>query len=51
MRAIDAKEVRYLDPTKSQNEFGINANSGAIVVKTMNAKDKEKAAKDKPKDP
>ena len=54
LRAIDAKEIRYLDPTKSQNEYGINANRGAIVVKTMNAKDREKAAekaKDKPKDP
>jgi hypothetical protein len=51
LRAIDAKEIRYLDPTKAQNEYGVNANSGAIVVKTMSAKDKEKAAeksKDKP---
>jgi hypothetical protein len=51
VRAIDAKEVRYLDPSKSQNEFGINANSGAIVVKLMSAKDKEKKKEDKPKDP
>lgn len=52
LRAIDAKEVRYLDPTKSQNEYGISANSGAIVVKTMSAKDKEKTKdKEKPKDP
>jgi len=26
-------EVRYLDPTQSQNEFGITANAGAIVIK------------------
>jgi hypothetical protein len=26
-------EVRYLDPAKSQNEFGITANAGAIVIK------------------
>lgn len=52
LRAIDAKEVRYLDPTRSQNEYGISANSGAIVVKTLSAKDKEKMKdKDKPKDP
>jgi hypothetical protein len=51
MRAIDVKEVRYLDPSKAQNEYGINANSGAIVVKTMSAKDKEKKKEDKPKDP
>ena len=54
LRAIDAKEIRYYDPAKAQNEYGVNASSGAIVVKTMSAKDKEKAAdkasKDKPKD-
>lgn len=27
-------EVRYMDPTRSQNEFGITANGGAIVIKT-----------------
>jgi hypothetical protein len=48
LRAIDAKEIRYLDPTKSQNEYGINANSGAVVVKLMSAKDVEQAAKPKP---
>ena len=42
LKATDAKEVRYLDPNRSQNEYGINANSGAIVVKLMGAKDKEK---------
>jgi hypothetical protein len=26
-------EVRYLDPNRSQNEFGITANGGAIVIK------------------
>jgi hypothetical protein len=39
------EEVRYLDPTRSQNQFGFNASSGAIVV-TMR---KEDGAK--PKDP
>ena len=36
LRSITANtvlEVRYLDPTRSQNEFGITANAGAIVVK------------------
>jgi hypothetical protein len=27
------EEVRYLDPSRSQNQFGFNASSGAIVVK------------------
>lgn len=40
--AVDVKEVRYLEPARSQNEYGINANSGAIVVKMILAKDKEK---------
>ena len=39
--AVDVKEVRYLDATRSQNEFGTAANSGAIVVRTLSAKDKE----------
>jgi hypothetical protein len=26
-------EVRYLDPSKSQNDYGITANAGAIIVK------------------
>ena len=26
-------EVKYLDPSRSQNEFGITANGGAIVIK------------------
>lgn len=37
LRAIDIKEVRYLDANKSQNEYGTNANSGAIVVRTVSA--------------
>ena len=49
LRAIDAKEIRYLDPNKSQNEYGITANSGAIVVKLMSAKDRENVKP--PKDP
>jgi hypothetical protein len=42
LRAIDVKEVRYLDANKSQNEYGANANSGAIVVKMMRVDKKEK---------
>ena len=33
IRADAVDEVRYLDPTKSQNEYGITANGGAIQVK------------------
>lgn len=33
MRAKDVKEARYLDPDRSQNEFGAMYNGGAIVVK------------------
>jgi hypothetical protein len=42
--ANSVEEVRYLDPTKSENEFGPTANSGALVVK------KFKAPKPPPKD-
>ncbi len=34
MRADAVAEVRYLDPSRSQNEYGITANGGAIVIKT-----------------
>jgi len=30
--ALQVNEVRYLDPARSQNEYGITANSGAIVI-------------------
>src|SRR5687767_2427349 len=40
--ATDVKEIRYLDPSRSQNEYGINANGGAIVIKTFAGKKKEK---------
>lgn len=33
MRAQDVKEARYMDPDKSQDEFGAMYNGGAIVVK------------------
>lgn len=42
IRALDVKEVRYLDANKSQNEYGANANSGAIVVKMLASAKKEK---------
>lgn len=42
IRAADVKEVRYLDPARSQNEYGITANSGAIVVKLLASEKKEK---------
>lgn len=34
LRATDVREARYLDPDKSQDEFGAMYNGGAIVVKT-----------------
>lgn len=30
--AINVEEVRYLDPTASQNEFGPTASGGALIV-------------------
>lgn len=33
MRARDVQEARYLDPDRSQDEFGAMFNGGAIVVK------------------
>ena len=33
VKANTIAEVRYLDPSRSQNEYGITANGGAIVVK------------------
>jgi hypothetical protein len=38
----DVKEIRYLDPSRSQNQYGIKANGGAIVVTTLGAKGQEK---------
>lgn len=35
IRAQDVHEVKYLDPTKSQNEYGITANGGALQVKLI----------------
>jgi hypothetical protein len=40
--ATDVKEIRYLEPSRAQNEFGINANGGAIVIKTVAGRKKEK---------
>jgi hypothetical protein len=31
--ASTVEEVRYLDPSQSENEYGITANGGAIVIK------------------
>jgi len=33
LMARDIEEIRYLDPTKSTNEFGPSASGGAILVK------------------
>jgi len=42
----EVQEVRYLDPSRAQNDYGINANSGAIVVKLIKAKAKPKSPGD-----
>lgn len=36
-RASDVEEVRYLEPARSQNEYGINANGGALQIKLVNS--------------
>ena len=36
--ASQVEEVRYLEPSRAQNEFGVNANGGAIVVKLIDAR-------------
>jgi hypothetical protein len=40
LRALDVREVRYLEPARAQSEYGITANSGAIVIKRVNATEK-----------
>lgn len=42
----EVQEVRYLDPSKAQNDYGINANGGAIVVKLIKTKPKPKSPGD-----
>jgi hypothetical protein len=37
MMASDVAEVKYLDPNRSQNEYGITANGGAIVIRKYTA--------------
>jgi len=32
IRAMDVQEVRYLDPTKAEEEYGITHNGGAVLV-------------------
>jgi hypothetical protein len=33
--AVDAFEIRYLDPSKAENEFGIGHSGGALVVQLV----------------
>jgi hypothetical protein len=33
IRAADVEEVRYMDPSLSEGEFGPRANGGAVIVK------------------
>lgn len=34
MRAVDVLEARFLNPDRSQDEFGVMYNGGAVVVRT-----------------
>jgi hypothetical protein len=35
--AVTVAEVRYLDPSKAENEFGISHSGGAILVKLLSS--------------
>ena len=35
--AINVEEVRYLDPSRAENEFGLSHSGGAIMVKLVRA--------------
>lgn len=37
IRAMDVEEVRYLDPAKSESEYGPRANGGAVLVRLRKA--------------
>lgn len=39
----DVIEVRYLEPSKAQEEFGMSHSAGAILVKTIKSRPAEKA--------
>ena len=38
MDPLTIEEIRYLDPTRAENEFGPNAANGAVVVKLRKVK-------------
>jgi hypothetical protein len=40
--AINVEEVRYLDPSKAENEFGLSHSGGAIMVKLVRAAELER---------
>ncbi len=46
LSAVQVEEVRYMDPTRSENEFGPRANGGALVIKLR----KESRAAPAPRD-
>lgn len=45
------QEVRYLDPSRAQNQFGLKANGGAIVVSMKKDEPAKEDRAAKPKDP
>lgn len=42
LSVADVKEVRYLEPSRAQDAYGINANGGAIVVTRLNTNAQKK---------
>jgi hypothetical protein len=51
LMAIDVEEVRYLEPARSENEYGPRANGGAVVVKLFKGQKNVPAALDTIKPP
>lgn len=43
--AAQVEEVRYLEPARAQNQYGVNANGGAIVVRMIDAKSVEQSSR------
>ena len=49
IQANTIQEARYLAPSQSQNEYGITANGGAIVIKLYKGDKPDSAAKKPPR--
>jgi hypothetical protein len=42
IRAVETEEVRYLEPSRAENEFGIGHSGGAVLVKLVKPTKAEK---------